>query len=310
MAVQTKTIQSSTGAALHAYVREADRSPPRAVIQINHGLAEHAARYGRFQEALAAVGFASIAHDHRGHGHTTAADAQARVYAYENGVDKVLADIASVHDFAQNRWLDAPIVTFGHSAGGLMAINFACHAPEASAGLAVWNSNASGGLAGRAAQAILAAEARLKGPGAASAIIPKLTFDAWNKKLAPNRTDFDWLSRDEAEVDAYIADPLCGWPASISMWRDIFELIYSAGSARNLSKLPATLPVHLLGGEADPATDGARATRAMAGKLAHIGCRNVSLNILPNTRHESLNEVNRDETMAAFIAWLDGIIAA
>ncbi|MEM1365676.1 MAG: alpha/beta hydrolase [Pseudomonadota bacterium] len=304
MAVRSETIGSDTGASLRAYVGDTDQSPPRAVVQINHGLAEHAARYGRFQDALAAAGFASVAHDHRGHGATNAPDSMPRVYAHKSGADKVLTDIEHVHGFARGRWPEVPVVTFGHSAGGLMALNFACKNPEASAALAVWNSNASGGVAGRLAQVILAVEARLNGGSTASKIIPKLTFDAWNRQLAPNRTDFDWLSRDDAEVDAYIADPLCGWSASVSMWRDIFRLIYGAGDTRNLSNLPSALPIHLLGGGADPATNGAKATKAMAGKLAHVGCRNISLNTLPETRHESLNETNRDETMAAFIAWL------
>ncbi|MEN0087860.1 MAG: alpha/beta hydrolase [Pseudomonadota bacterium] len=306
---RTQTIASTSGAALHAYVQDAALAPS-AIIQINHGLSEHAARYGRFQAALAAAGFASIAHDHRGHGKTTAPDTEPRVYAYENGVSKVLADIGSVHKFARDRWPNVPIITFGHSAGGLMALNFACQNPKASAALAVWNSNASGGIAGRAAQAILAVEARLPGAASPSKIIPKLTFDAWNKQLAPNRTGFDWLSRDDAEVDAYVADPLCGFPASVSMWQDIFRLIYGAGSAKNVSHLPATLPIHLLGGEKDPATEGAKATRNMASQMARLGCRNVSLNILADTRHESLNELNRDETTDSFIAWLNDVFTA
>ncbi|MEO0635696.1 MAG: alpha/beta hydrolase [Pseudomonadota bacterium] len=303
--LETVTIISPTGAELHAYLSDATGGQPKAVVQINHGLAEHAARYGRFQKALSEAGYASIAHDHRGHGKTSAPDTEPRVYAHESGVSKVLSDIASVQDFARNRWQGVPLVTFGHSAGGLMALNYACANPKASDALSVWNSNASGGVAGRAAQLILKAEAGLRGASTASKVLPKLTFDAWNKKLAPNRTNFDWLSRDDAEVDAYVADPLCGFPASISMWQDISRLIYSAGDARNLSNLPATLPIHILGGEKDPATEGAKATRAMAAKLERVGCRNVTLSVLTDTRHESLNETNRDSTTAAFIAWLD-----
>jgi alpha-beta hydrolase superfamily lysophospholipase len=132
---------------------------PRAVVQINHGLAEHAARYQRFARFLAARGYHVYVHDHRGHGATRAPDSIPGAFASRDGASKVIADVAAIHALIGERHPGLPVVTFGHSMGGLIALNFAETHPAASAALAVWNSNFNAGLAGRAGQAALRLEA-------------------------------------------------------------------------------------------------------------------------------------------------------
>jgi len=280
----------------------------RGVVQINHGLAEHAARYHRFAEFLAARGFHVYAHDHRGHGATRSTDAIPGAFAAKGGAEKVIADVAAIHALIGERHPGLPVVTFGHSMGGLVALNFAQAHPEASSALAVWNSNFNAGVLGRAGQALLAVEAFFKGSDTPSAILPKLTFQAWAKAMPDRRTDFDWLSRDEAEVDLYVADPLCGWDATVSMWQDVFELIFSGGSTSNLARLPRTLPVHLTGGAEDPASDKGEAVKWLESRMRKTGLTNVTMQVLPETRHETLNEINRDQSMAGFAVWLDNAL--
>ncbi len=201
---------------------------------ISHGLAEHSRRYHRFAEAMAASGYHVYAHDHRGHGETTADDAPLGRFARRNGVDDVISDIAAMHTVATGRHPGLPVILLGHSMGGLIALNAAADLPGRFAALAVWNSNFAVGLSGRAAQAILLAERMLKGSDVPSDMLPRLTFSAWGKSIPDHRTEFDWLSRDPAEVDAYIADPLCGFDASVSLWLDVFALTFRGieGAAR------------------------------------------------------------------------------
>ena len=282
----------------------------RGVIQINHGLAEHAGRYARFARFLADRGYHVYAHDHRGHGATRAPGSIPGAFAGKDGASKVIVDVDAVHALIAERHHGLPVVTFGHSMGGLIALNFAEAYPGASAALAVWNSKFNGGLAGRAGQAILAVEAFFKGSDTPSAMLPRLTFQAWAKAVPNRRTDFDWLSRDEAEVDLYIADPLCGWDATVSMWRDVFTLIYQGGRAENLAKLPKSLPVHLVGGAQDPATDKGEAVKWLEARMRKAGLAHVTLQVLAETRHETLNEVNREQSMANFAVWLDTVLPA
>lgn len=300
----TTTLASPTGAKLKLYFRRAE-APARAVVQINHGLAEHGARYARFADFLAARGCHVYAHDHRGHGATIAADAPRGRFAGKNGLDVVIADVAAIHDHIAEQHPSLPVVIFGHSMGGLIALNFVLRHSERIAAAAIWNANFSAGILGRLAQAILAFERFRLGSDVPSRMLPKLTFGDWAKKIPNRRTEFDWLSRDEAEVDAYVADPLCGWDASVSMWIDVFDLVFTGADDRNFAGVRRDLPFNLVGGQRDPATDGGKAVEALTARLRRMGFSNLVSKVYPETRHESLNEINREPIMADFAGWLD-----
>ena len=295
---------SPTGAQL-AVRRMSAEGEPRGVVQINHGLAEHAARYEPFARYLAARGYHCFVHDTRGHGMTTAPDALPHEFARKDGDRKVIEDIDAVHALIAEAHPGLPVICFGHSLGGTLALNYAETHPERIAALAVWNANVTAGFMGKVARTVLAAETMFLGSDVPSRILPKLTFQAWGKSVANARTEFDWLSRDPREVDAYIADPDCGWDGNVSLWKDIFRLFERAD--HGLGNLPRALPVHLLGGKADPATENGRAVERLAGQMRAEGMTNVTLTLLDDTRHESLNEINRAETMAAFADWADRV---
>ena len=295
-------LPSPTGASLNLLTQPATGGAA-GVVQISHGLAEHAARYARFAAFLAPLGFHVYAHDHRGHGGTTAPDAPSRSFGAHDGWKKVLADVGAVHDLIAARHPDLPVIAFGHSMGGLVALNFALDNSARIAGLAVWNANFDAGAAGRAAQAILAWERFRLGSDVPSRALPRLTFGAWAGQVPNRRTEFDWLSRDAAEVDRYIADPLCGWSPSVAMWQDVFRLIFRGAANRNFESLRKDLPVHLAGGEKDPATKGGRAVETLGRRMERMGFSNLVSTVYPGTRHESLNEVNRDVVMAGFARW-------
>ncbi|WP_274628310.1 alpha/beta fold hydrolase [Arvimicrobium flavum] len=297
---------STTGAELNLYVRKTDR-PARGVVQINHGLAEHAARYARFADYLAGRGYHSYAHDHRGHGHTKAQDAPLGRFAAANGDAQVVADIAAVHDRIAEDHPGLPVIVFGHSMGGLVATSFLIRHSDRAHAAAIWNANFSADVMGRVAQAVLAWERFRLGSDVPSRVLPRLTFQDWGRKVPGHRTPFDWLSRDPAEVEKYIADPLCGWDASVSMWLDVFRFVFAGADDRNFSRIRRDLPINLVGGEHDPGSDGGKAITAFAKRLERMGFSNLVSRIYPQTRHESLNELNRDIIMADFADWLDKV---
>ncbi len=305
---EARSVPSPTGAALHVYCRRPE-GRARGVIQVNHGLAEHAARYARFADAMAAQGFHVYAHDHRGHGRTRAPDAPLGTFAAEGGVDKVLADIDAVHDLIAADHPGLPVIVLGHSMGGLVGLNYVLRHSRRVAAAAIWNANFSAGLLGRVAQTVLASERLRLGSDVPSRILPKLTFQAWGKAVPDHRTLFDWLSRDPAEVDKYIADPLCGWDASVSMWQDVFRLVFLGADDANFASVRRDLPVYLVGGGKDPATDGGKAVENLTQRMKRMGFSNLVSTIYRETRHESLNEINRDEITAAFADWATRAIA-
>lgn len=303
---ETRRWQSPGGADLAWHHQEAT-AEAHGILLISHGLAEHARRYRPFAEYMAAKGYHVYAHDHRGHGETRAADAPLGRFAQHDGTRRVLEDVFTIRDMAAKRHPALPVILFGHSMGGLIALNAAFEDPGRFDALAVWNSNFHPGPAGRAAQAILFMERWFKGSDVPSQILPRLTFEAWGRSIAGAKTPFDWLSHDEAEVARYIDDPLCGFACSVSLWIDVFSLTFS-GPKRALSATGARdLPIHLAGGGQDPATFRGRSVFDLANHLKKTGFSNISTRIYEEMRHETLNEIDRNTAMAEFAAWCGSV---
>ncbi|WP_223477247.1 alpha/beta hydrolase [Oricola indica] len=294
---------SQTGAAL-CMRHEPASDGAIGVIHILHGLAEHSERYDAFARQLSQSGFHVYAHDHRGHGFTEAPGAPLGSFdSGGEGARLVLADIASIHDHVADAHPGLPVLLFGHSMGGTIALRYAFEHPESLTGVAAWNASLITGLLGRAGMWILAWERFRLGSDVPSRLLPRLTFGEWAKSVKSRRTEFDWLSRDPAAVDAYVADPLCGWPASVGMWRDVQEMALTVTDMTNAPEAARRLPWHLLGGGRDPATMFGKAVTAQVNRMRAAGFDDVTLELLPEMRHETLNEIDRDEAIAPLIRW-------
>jgi len=302
--MEREIYQSSSGSKINLYSL-LPTEEVTAVIHITHGMAEHALRYSRFASKLANASYAVFAHDYRGHGFTEADGAPQGVFGEFNGLSSVLEDQNEVISLIKERLPNKPIICFGHSLGSIINLNFTIKYPNQANALACWNSGIETGLLPQVSRKILALEALFRNPKLPSLIAWKLSFGAWNAKFKPNRTEFDWLSQDKKEVDLYVDDPLCGFDVSISMWRDILDGVFYAGNKKNLQNLPKELPVHIIGGANDPCTNNGRDMEKLAVKLRNNGLSDVTCKILERTRHESLNEINRDQTTEQFINWLN-----
>lgn len=277
---------------------------PKGVVQICHGLAEHSARYQSFARELAQNGYHTYVHDHRGHGANIGAYAPKGMFAPRQGYEKVINDVFSLNAHIRENHPGLPIVLLGHSMGGLIALNYLFDHSATVHAAAIWNANFGSFIQNKTALMLLYMERMLKGSDVPSAILPKMTFRAWANAIPDHRTAFDWLSRDACEVDAYIADPLCGFDASVSLWIDIFRMMQRGRQDANFTGIAKSLPFHILGGAADPATDYGKAVRALAHRMRAMGFDRVDCTILPETRHESLNDLNRQETVQNFLDWL------
>lgn len=288
--------------------RQSFTAAPKAVVHICHGLAEHSARYARFAAALNQAGYHVYAHDHRGHGANIGPHAPRGMFTPKDGDRVAIGDVLALNRYIHAAHPGLPVVLFGHSMGGLIALNYTLAHSDTIDAVAVWNANFNGGIENNAAMALLYAERMLKGSDVPSAILPKLTFRAWGNSIPGHRTAFDWLSRDATEVEAYVNDPLCGFDASVALWIDVFRIMKNGATDSNFAKIRKDLPFNLVGGAEDPATDKAKATRKLADRMQAMGFSNVTCTIYPGTRHESLNEINRDEVTQNFLDWLTEVL--
>jgi alpha-beta hydrolase superfamily lysophospholipase len=276
---------------------------PRAIVQIAHGLAEHSGRYARLAEALNAAGYGAYANDHRGHG-AQAAPADLGHFADEGGWDKVVGDLWAFNRRIAAEQPRAPIVFLGHSLGSFLGRGFIAEHSDALAGVALSGSSGKPPAIATLGRAIARAERLRLSKRGKSQLIFKMWFGDFNKPFEPARTPFDWLSRDESQVDAYVADPLCGFPFSTQLAIDVLDALPRVTSRESLAAIRKDMPVYVFSGERDPV--GAN-IKGLIADLKAAGFTKLTTRIYPGARHETLNETNRDEVTRDLIAWLDGI---
>ena len=276
---------------------------PKAVVMISHGMAEHSARYARLADTLVASGYAVFALDHRGHGQTAKNGVQGH-YADQDGWQKVVGDLDSLNQHIRTLHPKTPIILLGHSMGSYIGQAYLMAHGDGVQG-AIWSgSNFQSKLLYKAAGFVALFERFRQGPTGRSALINFLSFGAFNKAFKPTRTEFDWLSRDPAEVDKYIADPQCGFLCTNQMWVDLLGGLQGISSVESLSKINPSIPMMVLGGSHDPVSDGSR-LNDLAQALQKNGRSALTLKIYPEGRHEMFNETNRAAVTADVLAWLE-----
>lgn len=281
--------------------------PTRALVMLSHGMAEHSGRYARLAQTLCDAGYGVYAPDQRGHGRT-ADEGTLGLYAEHDGWNKVVGDLASLNQHMGQQQPGLPIILLGHSMGSYIAQAYLLHHSASLDGAILSGSNFQPVALYRAARVIARAERLRQGVRGRSALIEFLSFGSFNKAFKPNRTAFDWLSRDPAEVDKYINDPLCGFRCTNQLWIDLLGGLQQISKASNLAQIDPGLPILVMGGECDPVSEGKR-LNSLANALCEAGCQHLQLNIYPQARHEVFNETNRDEVTADVLSWLDQALA-
>ena len=280
---------------------------PKAIVMIAHGMAEHSGRYGRLAAALVQAGFAVYGHDQRGHGRSAEHGISGH-YADQDGWSKVVSDLACINHHIRQQYPDTPIFLLAHSMGSYIGQAYLMQHSCSLQGAILSGSNYQPLPVYQAASLITRFERWRLGPTGRSRLIDFLSFGSFNKAFKPNRTGFDWLSRDPAEVDKYVTDPLCGFVCTTQLWCDLMGGLQQITPVENLAQIDADLPLLVIGGDHDPVSQGKR-LGDLAGALRTAGLHNVELKIYPEARHELLNESNRDEVTTYLRDWLDRALA-
>ena len=293
------------GSALALYTWPAPSLPIRAVIQISHGMVEHVGRYDRLAQALVKAGYAVYGSDHRGHGQTSVSPLEDGHFADHDGWRLLVEDQHLVNEHIARQHPGVPCVLFGHSFGSFVAQSYLFDYGHTLGGVVLSGTNSDIAKRVRLVRLIARAERRRLGAHGRSKLLLFLSFADYNKRFQPNRTEFDWLSRDPAEVDKYIADPRCGFEVTTQAWIDIMTGLITNDSESSRARIPKDLPIYIFSGARDPVGRFGVGPTALAAAYRRAGIASVTCKLYPDARHETLNETNRDEVTADLIAWLD-----
>jgi alpha-beta hydrolase superfamily lysophospholipase len=298
-------LQMPDGPAIYVH-RWLPAEPPRAALLLAHGMAEHGARYGRLAQMLTAAGWAVYAPDWPGHGRSVRSAAELGHFADHDGWELTLDVLWRVRQETARQQAGKPLFLLGHSMGSFLSQYHIVDHGEGLAGVILSASSGSMGPLRASGALLLRLEAALRGPRQRSALAEALSFKAFNKKFAPTRTAADWLSRDADEVDRYVADPLCGFRCSASLWASLLSAGGALCDPRRLSRIPKTLPVLLIAGSRDAVSGGARGPELLAGAYRAAGLKDVTVKIYEGGRHELLNEITpcREQVTAELLEWL------
>jgi len=291
--------------------------PPCAALHICHGMGDHSARYGRFATFLTEHGFVVYAADHRSHGYTAMKAKEKNVKGHwlghvepsELGGKDLLQQVVADNLVLCNREShDLPLVVLGHSMGSVLARLLAACRPKGLAGLVLVGAPAVPVPAVNAAFGpLLGALGQIYGDSGVAPLINKLTFEKFNSMFAPNKTDFDWINRDPAEVEKYASDSLCGFKTSVGFTKSLVNAINAAASKDVLSKLPAELPVLVLWGTRDPVTVndfGTQSADQMEKQMKAAGKQLTKRIAYSGARHEVLLELCADEVMHDILSFI------
>ena len=298
---QELKINSSNNELLDLFIWEPD-SEPCGIIQIVHGMAEHIERYNDFAISLNKMGYIVAGHNHLGHGK----NAIIKGYiADENGFDILVEDVRNVTNFLKNKYPNLPFFLLGHSMGSFITRAYCLRYSDIN-GVIISGTGYFSPVLLNLGSAIASVECALGRNKKNSKLLHSLSFSKNNKRFMPCRTPFDWLSRDNSQVDAYLDDSLCGFSFTSGGYKDLFTLLKQL-QPQYLHNLNSKVPAYFISGEVDPVGNNGKGVIKVANEWKNAGVKNIEIKLYPNGRHEMLNEINKEEVWCDIITWLEKI---
>lgn len=305
MQSETFTFRDSQGIEIfvHKWLPDTDLNP-KAVVQIAHGMAETAARYERFAKALTEAGYIVYANDHRGHGRT-AKNLTDLGYMGKDGFNWAVKDLYQLTQIIKEENPGLPIFLLGHSMGSYLTQQYIYRYGSGLKGAILSGTSGKKGFILTMGIVLAKLIMLFKGAQSVSPLLIAMSFGSYNDQFKPNRTNFDWLSRDNAEVDKYISDPYCGTQFSAGFFYDLFRGMKDIHRIQNQQKISKNLPLYLFSGNMDPVGNYTKSVVQLIRTYQTLKLSDVSYRFYSSGRHEMLNEINRDEVTQDIIDWLN-----
>lgn len=273
------------------------------VLHIAHGMAEYALRYQAIVPYFLQEQIAVYAHDQRGHGRAVQSIAEQGLVG-RNWFNDQVEDIRMISNHLKEKHPGKKLIVLGHSMGSFISQRFFQLHGELIDGLILSASNGKKDPLLNVGIGLSKLQKIIFGNKHRSNLINHLSFAAFNKKFTPNRTNYDWLSRDEQEVDKYVADEQCGFVCSSSFFYDFFMGIRDAMETPNIQQIPKHIPVYAFSGDKDPVGMEGKGFLQLIQNWKDAGAIDITYDLYKDGRHEMLNEINREEVINNCIQWI------
>ena len=275
------------------------------IVQIVHGIAEHIARYDDFASFLAGHGYIVVLHDQLGHGKSAPDEEHLGFFSGENGWEKAVQDIRTLHDATAAKFPGKPYFIFGHSMGSFLTRTYLIRFRTGLDGAVISGTGHQSPALVLGGKAMSAMTMHRQGAMYKSDFLNKMAFGSYNDKLENVRTASDWLSRDESAVDLYNEDPLCGFIPTAGLLHDMMGGIDFVTRQKNIARMKKDLPVLFVSGDCDPVGEQGRGVIRAYKSFLKAGMKDVTMKLYHGGRHEMLNETNRAEVYGDVLSWLN-----
>lgn len=294
---------------IHAVRWIPDVERPVCIVQIVHGMAEYVERYEEFARFLTQKGVLVTGEDHLGHGGSIRQDKNPGYFCSQDPATVVVRDVHRLKKLTQEAYPGIPYFILGHSMGSFITRNYLCRYGSGIDGAVIMGT----GMQPTALLGVTKALVRLQklffGENHISPFMDRCAFDSYNKKIKNVRTSMDWLTKEDAVVDAYLMDPLCGFTFTVNGFGTLTELIWRLHKQKNLKRIPQELPIFMVSGEEDPVGAYGKGVLKAYTSMKKAGVQNIALKMYSGDRHELLNETDREQVMQDIWNWISGYMS-
>lgn len=306
--MKTEKFKSFDGTVLQCYLWDDVRNP-KGVVQISHGMAEHARRYDNFAGFLNKNGYIVFADDHRAHGMTSTKQSSKGVKGFHKGdiYNDTVKDEIAITDYLKKKY-DRPVIYLGHSYGSMIGQRY-MECENGAAGVILSGTAMMKGGTLSLGAAISNMQFRTKGGETEGKTLDKLSFGAYNKPFKADNIPFAWLSRDKEQVKKYVLDEQCGYVMSNAFFKYFLNGLKNVYKPENIAAINKDIPVALFSGSLDPVGGKGKLVQKMYNLLKEAGVKDVSIKLYDGARHEILNETNNQEVYADMLNTINGMLA-
>ena len=279
---------------------------PKAVLQIAHGMTEHMGRYEEFARSLTQAGIAVCGFDLRGHG-KNGDDPEIASFG-EDGWQATLEDLRRFYELIRDRFPSLPCFLMGFSLGSFLVRDYLGIYPDGVNGAVIMGTGHQPGWVMAMMKAIIKGEFKKAGFDGTTPLVKQLSFETYNQKFKPNRTESDWLCADQDELDAYIGDPLCRRYISAGLFWQLLDAMKRTGKNSAAATWKKSMPVLLLSGANDPVGNDGKGVKAVYRQLEKSGMTDVTMKLFPTARHDLLHEKSSnaaENAMQTILCWIE-----